>query len=74
MEVYWDTENDIFRFKIVLKDKPMTRRGMLLIISSIFGSLGLLASHTLGGKNILQLLCQIEIGEDEIAPNDIIRE
>ena len=26
LEVYWDTENNIFRFKSALKEKPMTRR------------------------------------------------
>ena len=72
--VYWDTENNIFRFKIVLKDKRMTRRGMLLLISSIFDPLGFVAPYTLRGKRILRLLCQDEIGSDEIAPNDIIRE
>ena len=39
--VNWDTEYDIFRFKILLKDKPMTRSGMLSLISSIFEPLGL---------------------------------
>ena len=34
--VYRETENNIFRFKIVLKDKPMARRGKLAITSSIF--------------------------------------
>ena len=72
--VYWDTENIIFRFKIVLKDKPMTRRGMRWLISSISDPLGFVAPHTLRGKRILQLLCQDEIGWDEIAPDDIIRE
>ena len=72
--VCWETENEIFTFKIMLKDKPMTRRGMLSIISSIFDPLGFVAPHTLRGKRILQLLCQDEIGWDEIAPDDIIRE
>ena len=72
--VYWNTENDIFRFKIVLKDKQSTRRGMLSIISSIFDPLGFVAPHALTGKRILQLLCQDEIGWDEIAPDDITRE
>ena len=52
----------------------MTRRGMLSLISSIFDPLGFVAPQTLRGKRILQLLCQDEIGWDEIAPNDIIRE
>ena len=66
---YWDTENNIFRFKIVLKDKLMARRGMLSIISSIFDPLGFVAPHTQRGKRILQ-----QIGWDEIAPDDITRE
>ena len=51
-----DKENDIFRFKIVLKDKPTTRRGILSLINSIFDPLGCVAPHTLRGKRILQLL------------------
>ena len=33
---YWDTENGISRFKIVLKEKSMTTRRTLSLISSIF--------------------------------------
>ena len=72
--VYWDTENDIFRFKIVLKDKPMTRRRILSLISSIFDPLVFVIPHTLRGKRILQLLGQDEIGWDEITPDGIITE
>ena len=72
--VYWDTENDIFRFKIVLKDKPMTRRRILSLISSIFDPLGFVIPHTLRGKRILLLLGQDKIGWDEITPDGIIRE
>ena len=71
--VYWDTEN-IFRFKSAIKEKPMTRRGMLSLISSIFDPLEFAAQHTLRGKRILQLLCKDEIDWDEIAPDNIIRE
>ena len=52
----------------------MTRRGMLSLVSSIFVPLGFVAPYTLRGKRILQLLCQYEIGWDEIVPDDIIRE
>ena len=52
----------------------MTRRGILSIISSIFDPLGFVAPHILGGKRIVQLLCQDEIGWDEVASDDIIRE
>ena len=59
--VYLHTENNIFRFKIVLKDKPMTRMGTLSIISSIFDPPGLAAPHTLRGKTILQLLAKMKL-------------
>ena len=71
--VYWDTEN-IFRFKSAIKEKPMARRGMLSLTSSIFDPLEFAAQHTLRGKRILQLLCKDEIDWDEIAPDNIIRE
>ena len=35
----WDIEHDSFRFKISVKEKPATRRGMLSIISSVFDPL-----------------------------------
>ena len=47
---------------------------MLSIVSSIFDSLGFVAPHTVKGARILQVLCQDEIGWDETASNDIIRE
>ena len=59
--VYLQTENNIFRFKIVLKDKPMTRMGTLSIISSIFDPLGLAAPRTLRGKTILQLFAKMKL-------------
>ena len=33
--IFWDAENDVIKFKIDLKDQPMTRRGMLSVICSI---------------------------------------
>ena len=59
--VYLQTENNIFRFKIVLKDKPMTRMGTLSVISSIFDPLGLAAPRTLRGKTILQLFAKMKL-------------
>ena len=38
--IYWDIDKDIFKFKINLTEKPITRRGILSIISSIYDPLG----------------------------------
>ena len=41
--IQWDVQSDTFHFKIVVKDRPLTRRGILSVISSIYGPLGFLA-------------------------------
>jgi hypothetical protein len=46
----WCIESDSFWFRITLKDRLLTRRGVLATISSIYDSLGLVASVLLTGK------------------------
>ena len=63
--VHWNIENDYLGFKINLKDKPLTRRGMLSTISSVHDPLGVAATFVLEGRKILQKLCQLKVGWDE---------
>ena len=63
--VHWSIENDCFGFRITLKDKPMTRRGILSTISSIYDPLGFAAPYLLQGKLILQQLCADRKGWDD---------
>ena len=72
--IYWDVDKETFNFKINLTEKPMTRRGMLSMISSIFGPLGFVVPYTLKEKKLLQQLCQDEVGWDETAPDEIVKE
>ena len=48
--VMWCAESDSFRFRIELHDRPLTRRGVLSTIGSIYDSNGYLAPVTLTGK------------------------
>ena len=41
--LHWDVQPDVFRFKIVVKDRPPTRRGILSDICSIYDTLGLVS-------------------------------
>lgn len=41
--VQWCTETDSFEFKINIQEKPLTRRGILSMVSSIYDPLGMLA-------------------------------
>ena len=63
--IEWCIENDVFQFKITLKPRPCTRRGMLSMISSIYDPLGFLAPVLLEGKCLLQMLCKDKASWDE---------
>ena len=63
--IHWNIENDKLGFKIQLKDKPLNRRGMLFTISSVYDPLGIAAPFALKGCQILQKLCQFQVGWDE---------
>nr|XP_023692679.1 uncharacterized protein LOC111856725 [Paramormyrops kingsleyae] len=71
--IQWCAESDQFKFKISLKDRPLTRRGLLSLVSSIFDPWGFLAPVLLPAKRILQDLCQEKCSLDEDLPNDVIQ-
>ncbi|XP_052263633.1 uncharacterized protein LOC127866840 [Dreissena polymorpha] len=66
--VLWNVNDDTINFKVKLEDRPVTRRGMLSIVSSIYDPLGLVSPVTLRAKAILQSLCREKIGWDDVAP------
>ena len=55
--VHWCIESDAFKFRIEVKDKPCSRRGILATLSTIIDPLGLIAPVVLVGKQILQEIC-----------------
>lgn len=69
--VEWNIENDAFKFRITLKDKPLTRRGILSTVSSVYDPLGFAAPFLLRGKRILQLLCKENLGWDDAIPDEL---
>ena len=58
LSVQWCVESDALQFRVVLKDQPFTRRGILSTVSSVFDPLGLLTPQILTGKINLQGLCR----------------
>ena len=70
--VQWCIQSDTFQFRIALKDRPCTRRGILSTVSSIFDPLGFIAPVLLEGKSILQDLCRNGVDwDDPIIPEGI---
>ncbi|XP_063967618.1 uncharacterized protein LOC129271341 [Lytechinus pictus] len=63
--VLWDVDSDRFGFKVSLKDRPATRRGILSKVSSLYDPLGFLAPFILVAKVLLQGICQKGLAWDE---------
>ena len=58
-------ETNTSGFRIELKDKSCTRRGILSTISSVYDPLGIASPVILVGKQILQDMCCDSIGWDD---------
>ena len=67
--VHWHVESDKFGFRITIKDKPLTRRGILSTIGSIYDPLGIAAPVLLPTKKILQDLCKERAEWDDEIPD-----
>ena len=63
--------NDVIKSKIGLKDQPLTKPGMLSVISSIYDPLGLACPFLSQGRKLLQGLCQVMHGWNEMVPDNI---
>ncbi|KAK7930431.1 hypothetical protein WMY93_006826 [Mugilogobius chulae] len=72
--VEWCIRSDTFKFKIVLKNRPLTRRGILSTVSSIFDPLGMLSPVVLKAKKLLRDLCKRRIGWDDQIPETVSTE
>ena len=71
--VHWCIELDAFKFRIELKDKPCTRRGILATISTIFDPLEFIAPVVLVGEQLLQEICHGK-GWDEPIDGEVLAE
>ena len=72
--VRWHVASDTFRFSIVVKDRPPTRRGILSIVSSVYDPLGFVAPFVLQAKTLLRDLCRKNFGwDDQIPEKELMR-
>ena len=69
--IQWLVGLDCFKFSIILKDQPLTRRGMLATVASVYDPLGFLAPLVLKAKKILQEICNRGVSWDEPLPEEV---
>ena len=53
----WCLETDTLGYRVNLKEKPITRRGVLSVVSSFFDPKGLAGPVTLVAKQLIQSMC-----------------
>ena len=72
--VQWNISSDTFGFSVIIKDRSATRRGILLVISSVYDPLGFIAPFILPAKILLQQLCKKKLDWDnKISDEDLVR-
>ncbi|XDV52444.1 hypothetical protein PO909_021172 [Leuciscus waleckii] len=71
--VQWCIESDNFKFRIIIQERPPTRRGILSVVGSIYDPLGILAPVVLTAKLILQELCRLKLGWDDDIPEHLAK-
>ena len=69
--VSWCLETDTIKFRINLQDTPLTRRGILSTISSIYDPIGIASPFLLKGRKILQRITSLTDGCDTKVPDGI---
>ena len=58
----WNVELDVLTFKVRIRSKPCTRRGLLSVINSVYDPLGFGVVVLLPMKVLLRNLCRTKLG------------
>ena len=67
----WNVEEDCFEFNVQLQDKPITRRGILSVRSTIFDPLGFVSPFILPAKHIGQEAIRQGLEYDDKLPEEL---
>ena len=70
--ILWDPNEDVLKVKVLYKEVPNTKRGILSFTSSIFDPLGMISPVILEPKLLIQELWKRNIDWDELIPLDIL--
>ena len=62
--VSWNVHSDCFEFQITNADKPLTRRGLLSAVSSMYDPMGFICPFTLTPNKIIQDLTRKKLSWD----------
>jgi transposase InsO family protein len=67
----WYVEPDCFGFDVQVAEKPMTKRGVLSTLSTLYDPLGYVSTFVLKARLLFQQLCRLHLGWDDKLPKDL---
>ena len=70
----WNIDTTTFGYKFSMQDKPLSKRGILSELSSVYDPLGFVAPFLLHGRKIIQILSQQELGWDKIVSDEVAKD
>eukprot|EP00057_Strongylocentrotus_purpuratus_P004328 XP_003728480.2 PREDICTED: uncharacterized protein LOC593649 [Strongylocentrotus purpuratus] len=69
--ICWDVEQDCFMYNVIPKDKPMTRRGVLSTIATMYDPHGYAAPYVMKAKMLLQEMTAMKLEWDDPLPTHL---
>ncbi len=69
--VKWRVASDHLQFRVVVSERPLSRRGVLSTVASVYDPLGFMAPFVLLGKQILQRMCRDKTDWDTPLSNEL---
>ena len=69
LDLAWDSNSDTLHIKVAVGSHPLTRRGLLSVVASIFDLLGVMDPFMLPAKLLLRVLAKQGLDWDIVIPN-----
>ena len=69
--VIWDVKEDVFKIRVDVKKKDVTRKSMLSTIASMYDPLGLVSPCVITGKMLFQEATRLKLSWDEEVPSSL---
>ncbi len=69
--VKWRVASDHLQFRVVVSERPLSRRGVLSTVASVYDPLGFMVPFVLLGKQILQRMCRDKTDWDTPLSNEL---
>ena len=70
--VHWSVREDRLGYAVRVPTRPITKRGILSTLSSVFDPLGLVSPFVLHARLIVQDLCRVGVGWDDDLSEEVV--